>query len=396
MNGVAVRRIATIVNGGTPVQDESNWNGDISWATPVDLGRVDGGLLFATDRTITKAGLSTGSGAVPPGSLILSTRAPIGYLARTTELTAFNQGCRGLVPKPEVDVRFLKYALQSCADKLAALGQGSTFAELSTASLASLRLPMASRAHQQKIADFLDRETAEIDGFIADQISLNRLMAERSDALQSSMTIGRVDDRRVAIRHVADIVVGKMLSAVEAGDGDVELPYLRAANVQPRGQLALRDLKTMRFSRAEARRLDLRRDDVVVVEGGVGGYGRAALINQDLPGFAFQNSIVRLRARPGISAPFLTYSLLALRDSGYIKSVASVSSMPHFTAEKIAATMIPLPAIEVQHQVVNELSRERSVITSAIADANRAIELARERRAALISAAVTGKIDVTV
>lgn len=77
---VPLRRIATVVNGGTPTADASNWGGEVPWATPVDLGRHDGRALGATERTLTDRGLETGSSLVPERSIILSTRAPIGYV----------------------------------------------------------------------------------------------------------------------------------------------------------------------------------------------------------------------------------------------------------------------------------------------------------------------------
>lgn len=132
-----LRRLFRVVNGGTPTSDPDNWDGDVRWATPIDLGRVNGRHLTSTDRTLTTEGLMTGSRSVPAGSLIVSTRAPIGYIAETTATTAFNQGCRGLVPVVELDTRYFRYQLGAITDRLTAAGQGSTFVELSSDALAA-------------------------------------------------------------------------------------------------------------------------------------------------------------------------------------------------------------------------------------------------------------------
>ena len=71
----------------------------------MDVGAVDGQYLSSTQRTLTREGLATGSRTVPGGSFILSTRAPIGYVAQVDCETAFNQGSEGLVPTVPVDVR---------------------------------------------------------------------------------------------------------------------------------------------------------------------------------------------------------------------------------------------------------------------------------------------------
>ncbi|MCL4293998.1 MAG: restriction endonuclease subunit S, partial [Acidimicrobiia bacterium] len=163
---VPLRRLFRVVNGGTPTSDEDNWGGGIQWATPVDLGRVHGGTLDGTDRTLSSIGLRTGSAAVPAGSLVISTRAPIGYVAEATTTTAFNQGCRGLVPTTSLDSRFYRYVVVAMTDQLQAAGQGSTFVELPGDALAEQRMPMPPVRLQRAIADFLDAETARIDALI--------------------------------------------------------------------------------------------------------------------------------------------------------------------------------------------------------------------------------------
>lgn len=59
------------MNGGTPTVDEAHWNGEVPWATPVDLARVNGGLLVETERSLTVEGLRSGSRLVPEGALIV-------------------------------------------------------------------------------------------------------------------------------------------------------------------------------------------------------------------------------------------------------------------------------------------------------------------------------------
>lgn len=178
---VQIKRVARVVNGGTPTPAEENWNGSVLWATPVDLNKVDGGFISNTDRCLSDIGVETGSVKVPAGSVILSTRAPIGYAAVAQNEISFNQGCKALVPHQpdETDSRYLRYAIQSSVEQLQVLGKGSTFLELSTQDLGSFRVPWPSYSEQVKIADQLDRELAEIDGLIADQQRLESLLEER-------------------------------------------------------------------------------------------------------------------------------------------------------------------------------------------------------------------------
>lgn len=279
----------------------------------------------------------------------------------------------------------------------------------------SIKIPVPPMSEQRAIADFLDRETAQIDAFIAKNEELITLLTERRAAAIGVAVVSGLDNRchtkpvengwltRVPvdwdiapIKSIASVTLGKMLQENQATAADARMPYLRAASVQPGGVVELGTTKEMWFSPREQRLLTLRRGDVVVVEGGVGGYGRAAFISEDLPGIGFQNSIVRIRPGSDVDGRYLAYVMLHLRDIGYIEMVASVASMPHFTAEKVAATRLPLPPRREQMAIADYLDALEKTTRGAIEAADRAIGLARERRAALISAAVTGKIDVGV
>lgn len=409
-----LRHVADVVNGGTPSPAQENWHGDVYWATPVDLNKFDGATIANTGRQITRVGLLSGSASIPAGSVLVSTRAPIGYSAVTDVPMAFNQGCKGLVPLPHrANAEYLLYLVQASKEKLSSLGQGTTFTELSSAALSALKLCVPSLEEQRAIALFLDHETAEIDAFIADQQELIRLLNERRAAtITRAVTKGLNSDvptknSRIgwlgevpqhwdvgATKNLGTIALGKMLTPSSTSESDVEAPYLRAANVQPIGRLHLGDHKLMWFTPNEAKRLTLRAGDVVIVEGGVGGYGRSAYILENLEGWGFQNSIVRIRPTAGVDGRFVTYSFLHLRHCGYIEMTSSVSSMPHFTAEKVGATIIAWPGAIEQSKIADYLDIETAEIDAAIADAKEVIELSKERRAALISAAVTGKIDV--
>ena len=183
-----LRQLLRVVNGGTPTADPENWDGEVPWATPIDLAPVNGKLLAATTRTLTTRGLATGSSEVPPNSLIMSTRAPIGYVAQVARSTAFNQGCRGLVPREPVDIRYIRYQLLSAAPTLQNFGQGSTFLELSSDSLSELPLFVPSVNVQRAIADYLDAETAHIDALIEKKRRMVELLEERR-ALEASLLL---------------------------------------------------------------------------------------------------------------------------------------------------------------------------------------------------------------
>ena len=187
---------------------------------------------------------------------------------------------------------------------------------------------------------------------------------------------------RVQLKRMASCTLGKMVQP-SAGDGHVQAPYLRAAHVQPNGRVIELPEQPMWFSSAELKALTLRHGDVVVVEGGA-GYGRSAVLHQDLDGWGFQNSIVRIRPNPDrADGRFIDYAIQAALLSGEIESSVSTATIPHFTAEKVAR--LPIADIRASNQraIADFLDRETAQIDAFIAKNEELITLLAERRSAV-------------
>ena len=154
-----------IHQGGTP--DTSNpdyWDGDLPWLTPAEMGNLKSRFVNSTKRNLSHEGLrNCSSKLLPINSIILSTRAPIGYLAINLVEMAFNQGCRALVPSKQILTDFLYYYLSTKKIELNNLGAGSTFKELTGSILRNLKLAIPNTIEQQRIADCL----SSIDELIA-------------------------------------------------------------------------------------------------------------------------------------------------------------------------------------------------------------------------------------
>jgi type I restriction enzyme S subunit len=193
----ALKRTFTTLNGATPRSGDPNyWDGDIPWATPDDLGSLKSSVLTTTRRMITEEGYaSCGVSLAPEGSLILSTRAPIGHLAVAGISLCTNQGCRSLVFRNDDDRRFFFYQLFAARLELQSLGQGSTFTELSRDRLTPVYLASPSLDEQRAIAAFLDRETARIDALIEKKRRQIELLQEKRSALISHAVTKGLDPK---------------------------------------------------------------------------------------------------------------------------------------------------------------------------------------------------------
>lgn len=167
---VKIQDVCKVASGATPrTAEPSYWNGEVSWITPMDLSKINSKYIENGARSITKEGLGSCSAEVlPPKSLIMSSRAPIGYFAINTKQATTNQGCKTFVCNDSVDVEFLYYYLSQHLDEIKRLGSGSTFAEVGKNHLENLVIELPSMPTQKRIGFFFN----EIDGFIAktDQI----------------------------------------------------------------------------------------------------------------------------------------------------------------------------------------------------------------------------------
>jgi type I restriction enzyme S subunit len=393
-----LRRLFSVVNGGTPTSDGGNWNGGLPWATPVDLARVDGGVLGVTDRTLTESGLASGSRSVPAGSLLLSTRAPIGYVAETAARTAFNQGCRGLSSKIPLTLRYFRYQLSSVGDRLQAWGQGSTFVELSGDALAAFPLVAPPLPAQRAIADYLDRETARIDALITAKRRMVELLEERVHTLRS-----RWYDLLAA--EVGTVPLRRMLTSLEQGWSPRCDNY--PATKGEWGVLKTSSVSGGTFSCAENKRLpeteepDLRwvvqDDDLLVVRGSgsLAAVGQAAVARVGKHRLLLSDLLYRVRLRsaaPEFVASALRSPQARQQVEGAVRS--DVGQTLKVRGDDLKSLLIPAAKPSRQVEVVRALRLQLDPLDNASRDLGRSIALLQERRQALITAAVTGQIHI--
>jgi len=172
-----VSEIAEVVGGGTPkTKKPEYWGGDIPWLTPKDLSGEHFRYVSRGERNITKAGIENSSARlVPPGTVLLTSRAPVGYVAMAKNLIATSRGVRSLVVNEEHDPDFIYYLLLHNTDYFKQHASGSTFQELSGSTLKFLEFLIPPLSEQRAIAHIL--------GSLDDKIELNRRMNKTLEAM---------------------------------------------------------------------------------------------------------------------------------------------------------------------------------------------------------------------
>ncbi|WAF63938.1 restriction endonuclease subunit S [Aeromonas caviae] len=160
---VKLKNCCTIVGGATPRRDEKSfWDSpDIPWVTPKDISNLKNKVIHDAPEYISQLGFDkSATFMLPEGSVLLTSRAPIGNLAVTGKPMCTNQGFKSLVPNPDVDCTYLYYCMLANIEKLQALGNGATFKEVSKKVVEDFEIPLPPLDEQKRIAAILDKADA--------------------------------------------------------------------------------------------------------------------------------------------------------------------------------------------------------------------------------------------
>lgn len=417
-----LKRKFRLVNGSTPSSDPEYWDGDIVWITPADFRNTDAGYFSTSARTITLDGLnSCGASLVPPNSIVITTRAPIGGVAQGKVEFCSNQGCKSLaLDADDVHERFVYYVLNASSPQLNALGLGSTFMELSTQNLGMYPFPLPPLPEQQQIAAFLDWKTGQIDALIArKQELLENLQEKRLAVITQAVTRGL--DPAAPLRDSGISWLGQVpqhwtlnykLGFISASEKNsfVNGPFgsdLLTSELVEEGVPVLYsgDVKATKFLRKSAKyvtaekaeELDFCRadaGDLLLAKVGdppgdacvypIGS--SAAVVTQD---------VIRIRVdRDRADPEYLSLLLVSAMGRHLVRLVSVEATRGRFSLADLKNIRFPLPPLAEQKQIAMRVAEALKKIDEMNEVNETAIAHLTEYRTALITAATTGKIDV--
>jgi type I restriction enzyme S subunit len=195
---VKLSYLIEVIGGSTPRTNvDEYWDGNIEWVTTDDLGKLKTKNIIYARRKITELGLQNCSARViPKGSVIISCRAPIGYLGILNINASFNQGCKGLIPfNDNIISDYLYYYLLSSKKELESLGTGSTFMEISTSNLKNFKILLPTKNEQKEIVDYLEEKTIKMD-LLLEKVKnqIKKLKSYRQSIISEAVT-GKIDVR---------------------------------------------------------------------------------------------------------------------------------------------------------------------------------------------------------
>lgn len=388
----------------------------------IDIGSVDPikGII-ETETLSFRNSPSRARRVVQDGDVIVSTvrtylRA-IAPIENQPSNTIVSTGFAVVRPR-SVHSKFASYLLRSSyfVERVVANSVGVSYPAINAADLAGLSIGLPSIDEQRVIADFLDQEIAKTDALIAKKERLIELLQEHRSALIDRAVsegldpevpmkdsgiewLGKVPQnwKVIRLKHVSSIQTGVTLGKTYRSSETLEdRPYLRVANVQG-GYLSLDNIYDVTIPVREVSRYELHVGDVLMTEGGdFDKLGRGYVWHGEIRGCLHQNHIFSVRPiKAKLDGTILSMIINSNYGRAYFSATAVRSTnLASTNVAKIGNVPIPLPPKAEQRHILRYLERQTAKVDRLVATVREAIERLKEARAALISATVTGRIDV--
>lgn len=389
---VKLQELGRVVGGATPsTKNEAFYGGSIPWLTPKDLADYSERYISKGERSITEEGLnSCSTELLPAGTVLFSSRAPIGYVAIASNPICTNQGFKSVVPDTGVvDPLFLYYLLVFNKEKIKSAGSGTTFKEVSGNVMKNIEVEIPTSVdYQRKIAQIL----GSIDNQIESNGRINKNLAEQIQAfLNYVLSTGNENDavRFGDLLYIKGRIGWKGLKKDEyLANSDYRI--INGESLTPEGIDWTKTGFITQERYDESPEIMLKLGDILLSKDGT--IGKIGYIDKlDLPTTVASGIfVIRNSTKGEYGTPFLYYLLTSNRFKGFIKARTEGSVIPHLYQKDFMEFTFPKPDPELLKQF-NEFSQPLfETIQNKIRE-NRQLAILRDK---LLAKLLSGDIEI--
>lgn len=359
--------ICTVVSGTTPKSTRPEyWDGDINWVTPAEL-TDESDVIYESQRKITQqAVIDSNLKSFPTGTVLLSSRAPIGKVAIAGTEMYCNQGFKNLICSEKIYNRYLYHFLKSKTDYLNSLGRGATFKEISKSIVENIEIPLPPLDEQRKIAAVLDK--------VSDLIAKRRQQLDKLDELIKARFVEMFGDEHhlddwncVSVGEVADICVGVVIKPTQYYTDQGGVPAFRSLNI---GAMTIKNADWVYFTKEgheKNKKSIVCENDVLVVRSGAPG--TACVVTKEFSGY---NAVDIIIAHPNIekiNSVFLAMFTNMPHGMNQIREKTGGAAQQHFNVGGYKELTVILPPIELQNQFaafVEQTEKTKTTISESL------------------------------
>ena len=313
--------VCTVVSGTTPSSSiPEYWDGDINWVTPAELNE-DSEVIYESVRKITELGVKkSGLSSFPAGTVLLSSRAPIGKVAIAGTEMYCNQGFKNLICSDRIYNKYLYWFLKGKTEYLNSLGRGATFKEISKSIVESIEVPLPDVEAQKEIAAVMDK----VSGLIA----LRKKQLQKLDELVKARFVEMIQENKPSYVKLKDVVEEDRIityGIVKPGEyTEGGIPIIKVKDF-PNGVILMHDMLLAspeiesKYERSRVREGDL----LFSIRGSV---GRTAFVPKELTDANITQDTARLSISDNFSPKYvraaLEYDPVQYDISQYVRGVA--------------------------------------------------------------------------
>ena len=351
--------ICEIVSGSTPKTGIAEyWDGNLKWITPAE---IDDESYIITDsaRKLTKLGVKkTGLSSFPSGTVILSSRAPIGKVAIAGCEMYCNQGFKNLICSDRINNRYLYWFLKGNTAYLNSLGRGATFKEISKKIVSDIEINVPEISQQLAAVDALER--------VSEIIRLRKNQLQKLDELIKARFVEMFGDckSRVSMNELCSIITDGTHQPPRFQESGI--PFIFVSNLVGNVVTYNAEKFISEDTYAELyKRTPIEIGDLLLST--VGSYGHPAVVTEDRK-FLFQRHIAYLKPRHNMVNSFYLHSaLLAPDGQRQIEEKVKGIAQKTLNLSEIKKIVVPLPTIEEQNQFekfVNQTDKSKLQVPS--------------------------------
>lgn len=392
-SSASLGEVCTIVGGGTPKTGTAEyWGGEIPWITPADMSADRSQVLSGGARTLTAAGLAASAARlVPAGSVVVSSRAPVGYVAIAGAELATNQGCKTAVSPDFIDSRYLYWYLLAARPDLEARASGTTFKEISAKEFGRTLLRWPSLDEQRRIVEILEDHLSRLDaandyldaaeGRAWSLVAASaRSHIDAASATAASSTVGA---------HAVLIEYGTSTKTSATANG---VPVLRMGNIK-HGRVLWDGLKYLPNTHHEFPRLLLEPGDLLFNRTNSAEHVGKCAVFRDGRAASFASYLIRARFDDEVLPEWASLVINSPQGRRYVASVVSQQvGQANVNGSKLRSFPLPVPPVDEQKTRV----RDHGVLSAAVETTRTGLLEARRRsealRHSLLAAAFSGRL----
>lgn len=348
---VALGDIGELVGGGTPSRSvPAYFGGSVPWITPTDVTKLEGRYLSSGKESITELGLSKSSAKLlPVNSVLLTSRATIGFAAINRVPVCTNQGFANIICGPRVVPEFLAYVLEWMRDHLMSLASGATFKEISKSTLKRVEIPLPTVEEQRRIVSLLDR--------VAEIRRRAETAREKAHAIIPALFVDMFGDPLTNPKGWDEVELGQAIRSIEggkniqAGDDYNQLRILKVSAVTS-GTLKPEESKPAPNGYRPPPSHMVRKGDFLFSRANTADLvGATVIVERDVENLVLPDKIWRISWHEQLARPAF---MLAYMQSKYFRGVMSSiasgtsDSMKNISQAKLRTLPVMIPPIEHQ------------------------------------------------